>query len=179
MDGGLHAWPSKMQGGPFALRAGLERAPPASLPPRVPSVRILIPPPYPRFVKLRIKGDTLRLRLTQNEVARLAAEGAVEDTLHVAPGAVLRYGLRADANARDLGAVWEDGTLTVLLPAAWVGPWAEGDGVGFDGIQDAGDGRCLSLLVEKDFACLHEVRDEPDAYPNPFAGVQDHVDLDD
>lgn len=130
-------------------------------------------------MKLRLKGDTLRLRLSRTEVATLAAEGVVEDAVHVAPGAVLRYRLHADPGADALAASWQDGTLTVHLPAAWAGPWAANDEVGFEGTQDAGAGHTLALLVEKDFACLHEVRDEPDAYPNPFAEDPDHVDLDD
>jgi hypothetical protein len=130
-------------------------------------------------MKLRIKGDTLRLRLSQTEVAAMAAEGSVEDALHVAPDACLRYRLYADPEAAALGAVWNGSLLTIVVPAAWVGPWATGDGVGFEGTQDAGLGRTLSILVEKDFACLHEARDEPDAYPNPFADVPGYVDADD
>lgn len=130
-------------------------------------------------MKLRIKGDTLRLRLSQLEVAAFAADGRVEDAMHTAPGAALRYRLRADPDAAALGAVFDGDTLTVLVPAAWVAPWAEGNEVGFEGTQSTGEGRTLALLVEKDFACLHEARDEPDAYPNPFADVPDHIDADD
>ncbi len=119
-------------------------------------------------MKLRIKGDSVRLRLTQPEVRQLAEAGAVEDAMHVAPGAALPYGLRA-ADVRQLRADWTGGTLTVLVPQDWIGDWAQGDGVGFDGEQEAGDGRTLSILIEKDFECLHQRPDEPDAFPNPLA----------
>jgi hypothetical protein len=93
--------------------------------------------------------------------------------MHVGPGAALRYALRADPAADGLRATLDHGLLVVTLPAAWAKPWAEGDRVGFESTQDAGDGRTLALLVEKDFACLHGPRDEPDAFPNPAARVPD------
>ncbi len=130
-------------------------------------------------MKLRIKGDTLRLRLTQPEVALFAAEGCVEDALHVAPGAALRYRLYADPEATALGAVWNGSLLTVVVPEGWARPWAEGNEVGVEGAQAAGEGHTLTLLVEKDFACLHEARDEPGAFPNPFSDVPGYVDADD
>lgn len=122
-------------------------------------------------MKLRLQGDSLRLRLTQPEVARLAATGAVVDAVHVAPGAALTYGLRA-ADVDALAAAFDGATLTVLVPTAWVGPWADGDEVGFEGTVEAGDGRSLALLVEKDFACLHRRADEADAFPNPLADAR-------
>ncbi len=140
----------------------------------VPAPDLRTPPPvltvFPASatVKLRIQGDSLRLRLTRPEVARLAATGAVIDAMHVAPGARLAYGLRAtDGDA--LGVEMDGAGVTVLVPRAWLGEWADGDEVGFSGSVDAGDGRSLALLVEKDFDCLHRRADEPDAFPNPLA----------
>ena len=119
-------------------------------------------------MKLRIKGDSIRLRLTQTEVRQLAETGAVESTMHIAPGASLTYGVRA-ADLRQLAVESDAHALVVLVPRNWIGPWAGGDDVGFDATQDAGDGRTLSILIEKDFACLHKRPDELDAFPNPLA----------
>jgi hypothetical protein len=119
-------------------------------------------------VKLRIKGDTLRLRLARAEVERLTAGSEVEETTHLAPGTALRYTVRP-TDRDGLGATWDEGALTVLIPAAWLPGWPDDDRVGFEGRQDAGDGKTLELLVEKDFACLHKRPDEPDAFPNPLA----------
>ena len=119
-------------------------------------------------MKLRIKGDSIRLRLTQTEVKTLAETGAVESAMRVAPEATLAYGLRASGGS-DLRVEMDARGVTVLVPEAWIGPWAGGDEVGFEGEQDAGDGRTLAILVEKDFACLHKRPDELDAFPNPLA----------
>jgi len=88
--------------------------------------------------------------------------------MHVAPGVFFTYTVRA-ADAEGLGATWEGSTLTVTVPAQWLPGWPDDDRVGFEGMQDAGDGRVLALLVEKDFACLHREPDEMDAFPNPLA----------
>ncbi|MEO0557598.1 MAG: hypothetical protein AAF170_05370 [Bacteroidota bacterium] len=119
-------------------------------------------------MKLRIKGDSVRIRLTQTEVRQLAETGAVESTMHIAPGASLTYGIRA-ADLRQLAIEGDAREVVVLVPRGWIGPWAESEQVGFDGRQDAGDGRELAILVEKDFACLHKRPDELDAFPNPLA----------
>jgi hypothetical protein len=119
-------------------------------------------------MKLRIKGDTLRLRLTQSEVRHLAETGAVSDALHLPGAPALVYALRA-ADVPALRAERSPDALTVHIPQPWVAPWADGDGVGFSGEQDLGGGRALGLLVEKDFACLDPRADESDAFPNPRA----------
>lgn len=126
-------------------------------------------------MKLRIKGDSIRLRLTQAEVRQLAKTGTVESTMHIAHGASLTYGIRA-SDLRQLAVEGDASEVVVLVPRDWIGPWADGDQVGFEGTQDAGEGRelevgarQLAILVEKDFACLHKRPDELDAFPNPLA----------
>lgn len=119
-------------------------------------------------MKLRIKGDSLRLRLDQADVATLRDAGRVTDVLHVAPGLALTYGLEA-ADVAELQVDYRATTMMVLFPRDWLGPWASGDQVGFAGEQPAGEGRTLGILVEKDFACLHKRADEPDAFPHPHA----------
>jgi hypothetical protein len=47
-----------------------------------------------RPVKLRIKGDSLRLRLTRGEVQQLAQQGCVEERVHISAQGVLVYRIR-------------------------------------------------------------------------------------
>ena len=118
-------------------------------------------------MKLRIQGDSIRLRLTQSEVARFAETGRVEATTHFGAGDALTYALRA-ADVDTLDAAFGGGRLTVLVPRAWAATWADSDEVGIEGARRC-DGRTLALLVEKDFECLHRRADEPDAFPHPDA----------
>lgn len=121
-------------------------------------------------MKLRIQGDSIRLRLTQSEVAHFAADGYVEATTCFGPGRTLTYALQS-ADAEELGAAFGDDTLAVFVPRAWATSWAASEQVGFDGRQEVGEGRSLALLVEKDFECLHKRPEEDDAFPHPLADV--------
>ncbi len=119
-------------------------------------------------MKLRIQGNSIRLRLTRSEVRRLAEAGEVVAETRVAPGSSLVYRLQTTDRA-GLGASLSGVALTVSVPRDWVAGWPDDERVGFEGTQDAGDGRRLALLVEKDFDCLHRRPDETDLFPNPDA----------
>ncbi len=51
-------------------------------------------------MKLRIKGDSLRLRLTQGEVTALDTGGVVEEKVRFGGGAALIYRLRRDCSGQ-------------------------------------------------------------------------------
>jgi hypothetical protein len=121
-------------------------------------------------MKLRIKGDSLRLRLTRGEVARLGETGRVDDTIRFAPGVRMTYALVA-ADVSRVQAGFDHATVTVQVPTAMARQWVESEQVGFAAEQDLGNGETLRLLIEKDFACL-TVRvgeDDSDAFTNPMA----------
>jgi hypothetical protein len=110
-------------------------------------------------VKLRIRGDSLRLRLSRTEVATLAERGRVEDaiTFDATTGAALRYALDASADASAVAAHFADGRITVVLPLPVAHRWTSSEQVSVSAEQplDAGDAAAgvLTILVEKDFPC--------------------------
>ena len=114
-------------------------------------------------MKLRIKGDTLRLRLTRGEVERLASDGELGESMHLS-GATLSYTVRSDRNADDVSAELVGTNLTVILPEKTMQSWA-----GTAQVSLRGQDGPLSILVEKDFACLQprEGEDDSDAFPHP------------
>ena len=114
-------------------------------------------------MKLRIQGNSLRLRLTRSEVAGLHDTGLVEQTTNFAAGQTLTYRIRARDRGELIHAELTDGAITVDVPAPTVVAWATSDGVGIS----SRDGM-LSIAIEKDFRCLTRPReDELDAYPHP------------
>jgi hypothetical protein len=118
-------------------------------------------------MKLRTRANSIRLRLTQKEVTQLAESGEVVETLTFAPGSTLSYALAAgDGDA--VRATLTGTSLRVTAPRELVRKWAASDEVGFEATQPAGD-VTLSILVEKDWACLkpRAGEDDADAYPNP------------
>ena len=126
-------------------------------------------------MKLRIRGDTLRLRLSQGDLASLLDTGEVEETIHFAPGRALRYALRLDRDAEALTATYESDRVVVAVPAAEGRAWGSGGDVGMQAEQVVAPERTLSLLVEKDFKCLAPRPGEEayDGFPNPGVAHDD------
>ena len=121
-------------------------------------------------MKLRVRADSIRLRLGQAEVRRLADEGIVEEQTHFAPGASpFVCALHARDDAAGIGASFDRSRLVVTVPRPLARQWAATDQVGLEASQPAGDGRTLRILIEKDFECLDGPpgENQADAFPNP------------
>jgi hypothetical protein len=116
-------------------------------------------------MKLRIQGNSLRLRLTQKEVARVRDGGPVESFIEFSPGHPLAYLLEGSPNAETMSATFDGRAIRVTIPMHQMIEWVESDRVGVEARSQTG----VELLVEKDFQCLHRsVEQEPDAYPHPL-----------
>lgn len=131
-------------------------------------------------MKLRLRDDTLRLRLTRSEVAALADQGRVEAQTRLA-GAILLYAVETsdetEAPQARLALASHRAELVVRLPEPQVQTWAGNDEEGIYGEQEIRDGSegSLQIAVEKDFRCLtprDETEDPPDAYPHPKEGEE-------
>jgi hypothetical protein len=116
-------------------------------------------------MKLRIRGDSIRLRLTRGEVGDLVAKGVVAERTSLPAGPGFRYQLRADASARAVTATFESGVLGIEVPKAAAETWAASEEVAIRGDVPA-QGGTLTILVEKDFPCLtvREGEDDSDAF---------------
>jgi hypothetical protein len=105
-------------------------------------------------VKLRIQGSSLRLRLTQKEVAHLRDRGRVESSVEFSPGQALVYRLEGSLQAKSVDASFDGQTIGV-----------SGDQVSIEAPSSAG----LHLLIEKDFQCLHgRGEQDRDAFSRPL-----------
>jgi hypothetical protein len=120
-------------------------------------------------MKLRIKGDSLRLRLTKSEVSQLDASGTVQDQIRFGGGAALVYRLTSDAKAQALSATFSQGAVEIRVPSRSAHSWANSNEVTLAGAQPIAAGDELRIVVEKDFACLapREGEDESDNFENP------------
>jgi hypothetical protein len=123
-------------------------------------------------VKLRIRGDSSRLRLTQGEVRQLRETGSVSETIHFGPGASLRYELRVEDGLEAVRASFDGAAIVVALPRALAHAWADSDEVSITASQPLPEGS-LALLIEKDFQCLapREGEQDEDAFPHPGAAT--------
>lgn len=118
-------------------------------------------------MKLRIRGDSIRMRLTQKEVASIAEGHMVEESLDFGGGVRLRYSVEPAKGAAQLGANFIGGRITLSVPYERALEWARGGEVAMQSEAGALPG----ILIEKDFACLklrtNENEDESDMFPNP------------
>jgi hypothetical protein len=122
-------------------------------------------------MKLRIRGNSVRLRVSQSELGDITAVGFTEDRARFAPGAELVYRL-AVAPEGPLRADLAEGRISVTVPQREFERWLQADEVSIRGEQPIDGDERLAILVEKDFACLapREGEDESDLFPNPAKG---------
>jgi hypothetical protein len=123
-------------------------------------------------VKLRIQGNSLRLRVSRSELAQFVESGRLEDTIYFGreTDAALTYVLVRDEVREAIDVEYSPSRVSVFLPGAEVHVWSAIGQVGVGGDVDLGSRGTLSVLVEKDFACLDRGDAEnADTFPNPHA----------
>jgi len=118
-------------------------------------------------MKIRIKGDSVRLRLTQTDIRNLGQKGYVQELTHFG-NAVFGYRLQRSDEVSELLADFSEGNITVFIPDDFAKILVTTDKVGYDTSQPLGENKSLFILVEKDFQCLdHTLEDQSDMYLNP------------
>jgi hypothetical protein len=122
-------------------------------------------------MKLRIHGNAIRFRVTQSEMAALAAGGKLEESVQfgLAPSEILTYAVEISSQCSDVRASYSKGMIEVTLPADLARAWANTNQVGIEHSQSIGTGAVLEITLEKDFHCLHPApgEDQRDTFPNP------------
>jgi hypothetical protein len=118
-------------------------------------------------MKLRIRGNSIRLRLLRGEVTEFGEKGSVRETINFGASR-LTYVLKNSAQASKLSAKFNENEIVVSVPIETALEWTETDLITLKGEQEIANGEVLKILVEKDFVCLDRPNDEDnrDAYPN-------------
>ena len=119
-------------------------------------------------MKLRIKGTSIRIRLTRSEVDQFAQEGYLEEQTNFGLNAFV-YALQAREGIDSLSAELAGSKITLFVPASLPAIWAGNDVVSYDHKMDTGNGNELYLLLEKDFKCIDAPpgEDQSDNFENP------------
>jgi Family of unknown function (DUF7009) len=128
-----------------------------------------LPASYRLSMKLRIRGNSVRLRVSRSELTQLARSGSTTDAVVFGPQSGLRYGIEVQADARAARAEFDGPNLRVILPRGLVDRWLAPDEVAIEATQAIGNGQSLRILVEKDYTCLapRSGEDDSDLFPNP------------
>lgn len=122
-------------------------------------------------MKLRILDNSIRLRLSQTEVRSIGTDGIVSGRTAFAGGATFDYVLESSPSTLATEATIVANVLTVRVPQDFIGQWTGSDQVSIKARQQLDRGEALSILIEKDFACLEprEGEDESDLFVHPEA----------
>ena len=111
-------------------------------------------------MKLRIRENSIRLRLKRSEVDQIASGKRIVEQTHF-PDSVLTYQLDVSDDGK-FSSSFNDGKLAIRAPIAELTQWAKTDQVSMVAEQALGDAGTLSLLIEKDFSCLAPGHHRPD-----------------
>ncbi len=120
--------------------------------------------PEKKIMKLRIRENSVRLRLTKSEVTEFAEKGLVQNQTDFGKGQLFMYALQSSASAESVQATFADGRIEVVVPKGLADNWTATDEVGISSSETG-----LKIMIEKDFVCLtvREGEDESDAFPHP------------
>jgi hypothetical protein len=91
-------------------------------------------------MKLRINGNSIRLRLLRSEVTMFVETGHIEQTIHFASGdhALLIYGLEYESDLADVELRYKPSEVVIVLPRKQAVSWAETDQIGIYSAVDLG-----------------------------------------
>ena len=114
-------------------------------------------------MKIRIKGNSLRYRLTKTDIDIFTKEGYIEETVSFAAQSLV-YALQRAA-VDELLANFHNNKIILFVPEKMAEEWRTTERVGFE--NNTGP---LYLLIEKDFKCLDNIaEDQSDNFPTPNA----------
>lgn len=121
-------------------------------------------------MKLRIRGNSIRLRIQQQEVKLLLDEGRVTEQTLVG-SRVFYYGIESNVSAKELTANFDGEGIRIIVPPKTLEEWCRSEELSLYSEQSS-RGEILKILVEKDLKCIKPRtspmwEDESDAYPNP------------
>ncbi|WP_159467167.1 DUF7009 family protein [Dyadobacter sp. 3J3] len=118
-------------------------------------------------MKIRIQGNSIRIRLSKTEVDTLSAIGYIEEKTSFGNNAFY-YCLQKKKGITELTAAYADDKITMSVPQSLLANWAENNIIGFDANMEISKDETLYLLLEKDFKCLDNVtEDQSDNFENP------------
>lgn len=117
-------------------------------------------------MKLRIKANSIRLRLSRPDIQQLTSSGYLEERT---PFGNITFVYAIQSKHGDaLSADFDGCKITVFIPESFLENWAENNLTGFEGRVPVTHTETLHILVEKDFQCLdNRGEDQSSNYDNP------------
>ena len=119
-------------------------------------------------MKLRIKGNSIRLRVMRSELEHLQSGGRLEESVRFSPDAALSYTLAVAEIDDPVSVSFIANEIATRISAAQLFSWSSEEQVGIYTSMPGG----LEVAIEKDFACLDRSEEEnADAFEHPVQGA--------
>lgn len=118
-------------------------------------------------MKIRIRGNSVRLRLSKSETLLFANEGIIEEKTNFGNETFGYAVIISDANT--MSATFSNNMMRISIPKTLVDEWATTSLVSLEYNLPLDGGEHLHLLVEKDYKCIDAVNteDQSDYFENP------------
>ena len=117
-------------------------------------------------MKIRIRNNSVRFRLTKSEVSKLASTGSIQSTTELAEKNFI-YGVNSKTNIEMMSIAFEANRIVLTVPYNFLADWPFNDTIGLYGEQLNNNGSATILTLEKDFVCLDvTVENQSDTYEN-------------
>lgn len=104
-------------------------------------------------MKLRLQSSSVRLRLSDPEVRKLASDGRLSESVQFGGdgSGPMTYEILASEEAREVSAAFRGGRLTVSVPRASLEDWAASGDIALSS-EAAGREDEFRIIIEKDLA---------------------------
>lgn len=118
-------------------------------------------------MKIRIKGNSIRIRLSKSETTIFATKGYLEERTYFGNSNFI-YAVKS-TEENTISADFINGSITMNVPKHLIEEWTASNLVALDYNMPLGNEKNLYLLLEKDFKCIDAVitEDQSDYFENP------------
>ncbi len=118
-------------------------------------------------MKIRIRGNAVRFRLSKSEVAAFAEGGFVEEKTEFG-NSIFKYAVLS-TDSKTMSADFINGSIMLYVPKHLLEMWASTNQVSIVYDYPVSNGKFLFLLLEKDFKCIDAIatEDQSDYFENP------------
>ena len=103
-------------------------------------------------MKFRLSKNSIRFRLSQEDIDILDREGFVENSIPLSQisSTLFKYSLIA-TKSKDLSSCFLNNHFRLFIPEDLIGEWINTDKIGFETTIEMAGGNPVNILIEKDF----------------------------
>lgn len=106
------------------------------------------------IMKIRCVENSIRLRAKKSELAKLATDHRIEESIAFPNGQTLTYALSISDIVDQVNPIYYENNIEIQLPKTLANEWINSDTVSIDCTIELEGDEHLDILIEKDFPCL-------------------------